>query len=793
MQRTPNLVIVESPAKAKTIEKFLGKEYKVLSSYGHIRDLKKKSFGVDIENNFRPDYEVSEDKVSVVRELKKVADNADMVWLASDEDREGEAIAWHLFEVLKREGKPTKRIVFHEITPQAIEKAILNPRDIDLNLVDAQQARRVLDRVVGFELSPLLWKRIKPSLSAGRVQSVAVRLIVEREREIRAFTPVSSYKIAAQVLPRNAAYAFEIDAKETFAHSEAAIDFIKRNAGGTVTVLNVESKPAKRTPSAPFTTSTLQQEAARKLGFPVSVTMRVAQKLYEEGHITYMRTDSVNLSTLALNSAAKVIKAQWGEEYYQSRTYKTKSKGAQEAHEAIRPTYMERESISGTAQEQKLYDLIRKRTLATQMADARIERTIVSLEAEKTKDQFTAEGEVLTFDGYLRLYNYTSEHDEEETENTRQLPQLRRGEELSLVALTAREHYSHAPARYSEAALVRKMEELGIGRPSTYAPTIQTIQNREYVTRGADAGEKRTYMDYVWEIEKNSSPEPRLQKRQERTGGNKGKLIPTDIGEVVNDYLVEYFPKVIDYNFTALFEEQFDLIAEGKVVWTEALQHFYSLFHPMVEQALDSHAGSDRGERYLGEDPQTGKSVFVRIGRFGALVQLGKSDDEQEKPQYASLSPGQSIATITLEEALDLFKLPRMLGEYEGAPIKVAVGRFGPYAHHAGAFVSIPKEINPLEISLEEVIQLIHNKREAEQKALLKQFPEDETLSVRDGRFGPYIKHGSENYKLTKEQKERATELTFEECMAIIKGGATTSKKKVAKKTPAKRKATAKK
>ncbi|MDO4722977.1 type I DNA topoisomerase [Porphyromonas circumdentaria] len=792
MQKTPNLVIVESPAKAKTIEKFLGKEYKVLSSYGHIRDLKKKSFGVDIENDFRPDYEVSEDKESVVRELKKVADNADMVWLASDEDREGEAIAWHLYEVLKREGKPTKRIVFHEITLQAIEKAIQNPRDIDINLVDAQQARRVLDRVVGFELSPLLWKRIKPSLSAGRVQSVAVRLIVDREREIRAFKSVSSYKISADVA-NGSAHSFSIEAKDTFSHSSEAIDFIKRNVGGHIVVRRIESKPARRTPSAPFTTSTLQQEAARKLGFPVSVTMRVAQKLYEEGHITYMRTDSVNLSSLALNTAAKVIKSQWGEEYYQYRTYKTKSKGAQEAHEAIRPTYIEREAIKGTAQEEKLYDLIRKRTLASQMAEACLERTIVSLESEKTHDLFTAEGEVLTFDGFLRLYNYVSEGDEEETEKTHQLPHLKEGEQLDLTAIVAREHYSHAPARYSEASLVRKMEELGIGRPSTYAPTIQTIQNREYVTRGSELGEKRTHMDYIWEATDGLSQEPRLQKRLERTGSNKGKLIPTDIGEVVNDYLVEYFPKVIDYNFTALIEEQFDLIAEGKLVWTEALKHFYLLFHPLVEQALGSHASTDRGERYLGEDPQTGKPVFVRIGRFGALVQIGKNDEGEEKPQYASLTPGLSLSTITLEQALNLFKLPRILGNFEGSPIKVAIGKFGPYAQHAGAFVSIPKEANPLEISLEEVIQLIQNKREAEQKSLLKQFSEDATLSVRDGRFGPYIKHGGANYKLSKEQKERVATLSYEECLEIIKGQEISPKKKAAKKTSSKKKTTTKK
>lgn len=795
MQKTPNLVIVESPAKAKTIEKFLGKEYKVLSSYGHIRDLKKKSFGVDIEHDFQPDYVVSEDKEQIVRELHKAAEKADMVWLASDEDREGEAIAWHLYEVLERKGKPTKRIVFHEITEQAIHDAIRSPRDIDINLVDAQQARRVLDRIVGFELSPILWKRIKPSLSAGRVQSVAVRIIVDREREIRSFQSSSSYRVSAKVAHSSKDDAFDADATLSFEHSEEAIAFLKRNAGNKLLVRSIESKPAKRSPSAPFTTSTLQQEAARKLGFSVAVTMSVAQKLYEEGHITYMRTDSVNLSSLALNSAAKIIKEKWGDKYYQYRTYKTKSKGAQEAHEAIRPTYLDRETIQGTSQEKKLYDLIRKRTLATQMADANMERTIVSLEGNHSHDTFSAEGEVLTFDGFLRLYNYTSDTDEEERRNEHQLPAMKVGEELVLLALTAQQHFSHAPARYSEASLVRKMEELGIGRPSTYAPTIQTIQNREYVVKGTEQGEKRTYLDYTWDASTmGSTDEPKLEKRQERTGGNKGRLVPTDIGEVVNDYLVEYFPRVIDYNFTALIEEQFDLIAEGKMPWTKAMSNFYTLFHPLVEQALDPSSSCDRGERYLGEDPTTGKPVSVRIGRFGPLVQIGASDSKEgDKPSFASLAPGQSIATITLKQALDLFKLHRTLGEYEGSVVKISTGRFGPYAQHAGVFITIPKEINPLEITLEDVIKLIIAKREAAEKALLKQFAEDAELFVLDGPFGPYIKKGRNNYKLTKVQKERAKELTYQECLAIIEAAPSPKKGKATKKTSTPKKSTTRK
>lgn len=776
MQKIPNLVIVESPAKAKTIEKFLGKEFRVLSSYGHIRDLKKSGLGIDLEHQFAPNYIISKDKSAVVRELKQAADSASIVWLASDEDREGEAIAWHLYEVLEREGKPTKRIVFHEITQQAIDHAIANPRDIDRNLVDAQQARRVLDRIVGFELSPVLWKRIKPALSAGRVQSVAVRLIVDREREVQQFISSSSYRVTARVAKEGICNEMQVVAEKTFDTAEAAKVFLTDNHNETLEVTSLVSKPGKRSPSAPFTTSTLQQEAARKLGYTVASTMRIAQRLYEAGYITYMRTDSVNLSTLALNSTAKVIKERWGEDFYQRRTYKTKSKGAQEAHEAIRPTYIDRETISGTAQEQKLYEMIRKRTLASQMADVVLEKTTAKLESENTREVFVAEGEVIRFEGFLKAYNYTSKtNDEEESlESGHQLPELKEGEKLKLQEIVATEHLSHAPARYSEASLVRRMEELGIGRPSTYAPTIQVIQAREYVSKGTSSGNEYQYQDFRCDA---LHPSPELIIRKERISSDKGKLIPTDIGIVVNDYLVENFPKVVDYNFTAKVEEQFDHIAEGKQLWTDAMDHFYKLFHPLVETALETSDNRSRGERELGVDPATEKSVSVRIGRFGPLVQLGENS-ETEKATFASLREGQSIQTITLEEALDLFKLPRIVGSFEESEIKVAVGRFGPYIQHQGKFVSIPKQFDPLTITREEVIELIQTKREEEAKAELKTFAEDPTLSIRMGRFGAFLKHGKDNYKLSKEQKEKAEQLSYKECLGIMEKGTPTGTKK---------------
>lgn len=775
MQKTPNLVIVESPAKAKTIEKFLGKNFRVLSSYGHIRDLKKSGLGIDISKQFAPNYIVSKDKSAVVRDLKHAADNAEMVWLASDEDREGEAIAWHLYEVLERTGKPTKRIVFHEITQQAIDYAIAHPRDIDLNLVDAQQARRVLDRIVGFELSPILWKRIKPSLSAGRVQSVAVRLIVDREREIQQFIPTSSYKATARLCKPKGGECLQAIAEQTFETAEEAQAFLSRNNTQEMEVVSLVSRPGKRSPAAPFTTSTLQQEAARKLGYTVATTMRVAQKLYEAGHITYMRTDSVNLSTLALNSAAKVIKELWGENYYQRRNYKTKSKGAQEAHEAIRPTYLDRESISGTAQEQKLYEMIRKRTLASQMVEVALEKTTATFKGKVSHDIFIAEGEVIRFEGFLKAYNYTSHSDEEEEKsNTHQLPTLSEGELLNTQELIATEHITHAPARYSEASLVRRLEELGIGRPSTYAPIIQVIQAREYVTKGTNSGTEHQYHDYVCDAQHSI---PFLKIRTEKIGADKGKLLPTDIGIVVNDYLIDNFPKVIDYNFTAQVEEQFDDIAEGKEVWTEAMARFYTLFHPMVETALETFDNHARGERELGIDPNSNKLVTVRIGRFGPLVQIGENSDT-EKARFASLKEGQSIQTITLKEALDLFKLPRIAGSFEGGEVKVASGRFGPYIQHLGKFTSIPKQYDPLSITLEGCVALIQAKREEEIKAELKSFPQDPELTVRMGRFGAFLKHGKENYKLTKEQKERATELTYEECLEIMKNGQPSSSRK---------------
>ena len=768
MQKTPNLVIVESPAKAKTIEKFLGKGFRVLSSYGHIRDLKKSGLGIDISQQFAPNYIVSKDKLAVVRDLKQAADNAEMVWLASDEDREGEAIAWHLYEVLKRAGKPTKRIVFHEITQQAIDHAIAHPRDIDLNLVDAQQARRVLDRIVGFELSPILWKRIKPALSAGRVQSVAVRLIVDREREIQQFVPSSSYKVVASLCKKTGKDCLQAVAEKTFDTAEEAKDFLSRNSAQEMEVLSLVSKPGKRSPAAPFTTSTLQQEAARKLGYTVGTTMRIAQKLYESGHITYMRTDSVNLSTLALNSAAKAIKERWGESYYQLRKYKTKSKGAQEAHEAIRPTDLSKESISGTPQEQKLYEMILKRTLASQMADVVLEKTTATFKGQTSNDVFVAEGEVIRFEGFLKAYDYASHSDEEEEKNnSHQLPTLSKGEMLNTQELVATEHITRAPARYSEASLVRRLEELGIGRPSTYAPTIQVIQAREYVQKGTSSGSEHKYHDYICNAQ---HPTPTLKIRTEKIGADKGKLLPTDIGIVVNDFLVENFPKVIDYNFTAQVEGLFDRIAEGKEIWTNTMEHFYTLFHPMVEPALETFDNHARGERNLGIDPATNKAVTVRIGRYGPLVQIGENTPT-EKASFASLREGQSIQTITLEEALDLFKLPRTAGQFEGSDVKVASGRFGPYIQHAGKFTSIPKQYDPLSITLDECIALIQAKREEEIKSELKRFSEDPELTIRTGRFGPFLKHGKENYKLTKEQKERAAELTYEECLEIIKNG----------------------
>ena len=772
-----NLVIVESPAKAKTIEKFLGKDFEVLSSYGHIRDLKKKDFSVDIEHNYKPIYEIPADKKKLVETLKQEADKADMVWLASDEDREGEAIAWHLFEVLKLKPEKTKRIVFHEITKDAILHAIENPRDIDLNRVDAQQARRVLDRIVGFELSPVLWKKVKPALSAGRVQSVAVRLIVEREREISAFKPEAAYRVIGEfLLPGGELLKAELSQRlKTEGEAKALLEACKtaRFSIGDVTV-----KPAKKSPAAPFTTSTLQQEAARKLGFSVAQTMMVAQRLYEAGHITYMRTDSVNLSSLAINTTKDEIVKTLGERYLHIRNYHTHTKGAQEAHEAIRPTYISHHEINASSQEKRLYELIWKRTIASQMSDAELEKTTAIIAVLGRKEHFVAVGEVLKFDGFLKVYMVSTD-DEGDTEgNDKMLPALAKGDVLTLSSVTATERFSQAPARYTEASLVRKLEELGIGRPSTYAPTISTIQQREYVEKGDRKGTERKYRMLTLHDGKIESGE-----KTELTGADKGKLLPTDIGVVVNDFLTEYFPDILNYNFTANVEQQFDDIAEGKTVWNDEIDHFYKLFHPVVESALALRLEHKVGERVLGTDPKSGRPVSVKIGRFGPLVQIGTPEDT-EKPLFASLLKGQSMSTITLEEALKLFDLPRTLGDFEGKTVVVGIGRFGPYIRHDGKYVSLPKEFTPQGVSLEDAIMLIQQKREQESQRLIKKFDEDDELELLNGRFGPYIAYKKKNYKLPKGSEPAS--LTFADCMKIVED----ADKAPAKKKPARKKTT---
>ena len=761
-----NLVIVESPAKAKTIEKFLGADFKVMSSYGHIRDLKKKNFGVDLDT-FEPQYEIPADKKHVVSELRSWARKAEAVWLASDEDREGEAISWHLAEVLGLDPKETRRIVFHEITKPAIQAAIAHPRHIDLNLVDAQQARRVLDRLVGFKLSPVLWRKVRPNLSAGRVQSVAVRLIVEREREIQNFKTEESYRVTAQFsVPSaegNALLKAELN-KRFSTQAEAEV-FLADCQSATFRIDNIATRPTRRTPAPPFTTSTLQQEAARKLGFPVALTMRVAQSLYESGLITYMRTDSMNLSDLCLNSCGPVIEGLMGSSYHQRRVYHTHSKGAQEAHEAIRPTDMARQHISGTAQEQRLYELIWKRTLACQMADARLERTTVGISISTRSEQFQATGEVVRFDGFLRVYS-ESRGDEQTDPNGQPdghlLPPVEEGQELTHPELTARQRFTAAPPRYTEASLVHKLEELGIGRPSTYAPTISTIQQRQYVEKGDKEGTPRPYRQLTL------TPQGiRNEEHTETVGSDKGKLIPTDTGLVVNDFLMEYFPEIMDYNFTANVEKEFDEVAEGKKNWTLMLSKFYHDFEPQVERTLNERTERRVGERELGTDPKTGKTVSVKIGRFGPMVQMGQPSDT-EKPLFANLASGQSIETITLEEALDLFKLPRTLGEIDGQPVRANAGRFGPYVQVGKLFVSIPKGENPMEITLERAAELINEKREAEEKSHLKQFAEEPKLEIRAGRWGPYIAYDGKNYKIPKKDADRAAELTLEECLKLV-------------------------
>ena len=764
-----NLVIVESPAKAKTIEKFLGKDYKVLSSYGHIRDLRKKDFSIDIDKSFEPIYEIPTEKKDLVKELKKAAKEAEMVWLASDEDREGEAIAWHLYEVLGLKAENTKRIVFHEITKNAILQAIENPRDIDINLVDAQQARRVLDRIVGFELSPILWKKIKPALSAGRVQSVAVRLIVEREKEIKDFKSEPYFRVVAQMKPEGANAVMNAELNKRLATETEARELLEACRSAVFTVGDVTVKPVKKSPAPPFTTSTLQQEASRKLGFTVSQTMMVAQKLYESGYITYMRTDSLNLSSLAIATISNEIKNQIGEEYLKVRKYHTNSKGAQEAHEAIRPTYIDKHDIPGTAQEKKLYSLIWKRTIASQMADAVLEKTTVDINISNRKEYFTATGEVVKFDGFLKVY-IESTDDESTDSDMNMLPVVTVGEKMNAEAVTATERFTMHPPRYTEATLVRKLEELGIGRPSTYAPTISTIQNREYVEKGEKAGEKREYSVLVLKNDVVKGA-----KKSENTGADKGKLIPTDIGVIVNDFLQEYFPSIMDYNFTAIVEGTFDKVAEGEEKWNDGIARFYSTFHPDVEKVSNLRLEHKVGERLLGNDPKTGKPVSVKIGRFGPVVQLGSAEAD-EKPQFASLNKDQSINTITLEEAMKLFDLPRDLGEYEGAMVTVAVGRFGPYIKHDGKFVSIPKDFTPETITLEEAQQLIVEKRDGEAKKVLRTFDEEPELEVLNGRFGVYIAYKKKNYKIPKGTD--VDKLTLADCMKIVEDEANAPKKK---------------
>ena len=769
-----NLVIVESPAKAKTIEKFLGSDFKVMSSYGHIRDLKKKDFGVNLKT-FEPQYEIPADKKHVVSELRAQAKKAETIWLASDEDREGEAISWHLAEVLGLDPKETKRIVFHEITRSAIQNAIENPRHIDLHLVDAQQARRVLDRLVGFKLSPVLWRKVRPSLSAGRVQSVAVRLIVEREREINAFNATPYYRVTAAFLTAAQHAALpEAELDTRFADEKSATDFLEACRNAAFQVEKVVQKPVTRTPAPPFTTSTLQQEAARKLGFPVAVTMRVAQTLYEAGLITYMRTDSMNLSDFCKKSCEEVIKETMGADYHKRRAYHTHAKGAQEAHEAIRPTDMHRTNIEGTTQERRLYELIRKRTLACQMADAELEKTTATIAVGGRSEKFTAEGEVVKFDGFLRVYRESRGDEDTETANDSAqglLPAIAEGDALQLKTMKARQRFTPAPPRYSEASLVHKLEELGIGRPSTYAPTISTIQQREYVKKGDTEGSPRPYREIILKDGNLTAAD-----LTENTGGNRGKLVPTDTGSVVNDFLMEYFPEIMDYHFTANVEKDFDEVAEGKMNWTKLISDFYNQLEPVVERTMKERTDHKAGERLLGTNPADGKPVSVKIGRYGPLVQIGTPEDK-EKPRFANLAPGQSIETITLEEALELFKLPRTLGEHEGQTVKANSGRFGPYVQLGKLFASIPKGEDPMTIDLPRALELLTAKKDAEAKSHLKTFEEDKELEVRTGRFGPYIAWKGKNFKLPKKEATRAAELTYEECLAIVKAESQKKKK----------------
>lgn len=762
-----NLVIVESPAKAKTIEKFLGKDYKVMSSYGHIRDLKKKELSID-ENTLEPTYEIPDEKKKLVSELKKNATAARKVWLASDEDREGEAISWHLCEVLGLDEEKTSRIVFHEITKSAILEAIEKPRHINMDLVNAQQARRVLDRLVGFKLSPVLWRKVKPALSAGRVQSVAVRLIVEREREIQAFKSEPYYRVNAifsVIHADGSASEVKAELEKRFKTHQEAVDFLEKCKDSTFKVGSITKKPLKRTPAPPFTTSTLQQEAARKLGFTVSQTMMVAQRLYENGRITYMRTDSVNLSKLCIGAAKEEVVKLWGEAYSKPRNFQTHSKGAQEAHEAIRPTYMSDSQIEGTQQEKRLYDLIWKRTAASQMTDAQIEKTTVTIDVSGANEKFVATGEVIVFDGFLKVYRESTDDDDanNQEDSTHLLPVLKRGDELQRNEIISTERFSQGPARYTEASLVHKLEELGIGRPSTYAPTISTIQQREYVQKGDKKGEERQYT-----IDSLKGIKITTRNRKETAGNEKGKLLPTDIGIVVNDFLINNFPGIMDYYFTARVEQQFDRIAEGKEGWKKMMKAFDKDFEPTVDNVIKTRSEHKAGERELGTDPVSGKPVFVKIGRFGPVVQIGTAEDK-DKPRFSQLPADKSMETITLDEALELFKLPRIIGEFEGSAVVIGAGRFGPYVLHNKKYVSLPKTEDPMTVGLETAIDLINQKREQEKKRHIKAFEQDPKLEVLNGRYGPYIVYDGKNYRMPKNLHDSAAELSYEQCMEIVK------------------------
>ncbi len=768
-----NLVIVESPTKAKTIEGFLGKEYTVKASQGHVRDLNKNTLSVDIENNFEPEYEIPDDKKNLVAELRKLSKAADTVWLASDEDREGESISWHLYEVLDLKKKDTKRIVFHEITKSAITNAIENPRDINMGLVNAQQARRVLDRLVGYELSPLLWKKVKPALSAGRVQSVAVRLIVEREEEIKNFVQGSAYRVTAQFIFSKDGQEYNLFAElpHRFENEQETKNFLESCINATYKVDSIEKKPTVRYPAPPFTTSTLQQEAARKLGFSVANTMRIAQQLYESGKITYMRTDSVNLSSLALSMAKKEIEKNYGAEYVKTRQYHTKAKGAQEAHEAIRPTYLDQPSIKGSADERRLYELIWKRTIASQMADAQMERTNVNIGVSTNKKQFVATGEAILFDGFLKVYRES--YDDATEEDATILPPIEVGTPLEMDKMEAQQRYTRPPFRYNEASLVKKMEELGIGRPSTYAPTISTIQKREYVTKGDVKGTPQEFQ--IITLKNNKISE---KKGKETIGTEKGKLMPTDIGVLVNKFLLQYFESIIDYNFTANVEKEFDQIEEGQREWNAMIRDFYQGFHNQVVSTTEN-SGKFSGEKLLGVDPATGKNVYVKVGRFGPVAQIGDTESE-EKPRFAGLKKDMSIETVTLEEVLKLFDFPRILGEYEGKEVVVAVGRFGPYIRHDSKFYSLAKTDNPALVEIDRAIEIINEKRQKDLDNIILTFDQDPELKVLNGRFGPYISYQKSNYKIAKSIDP--AKLTYEQCMAIVEDPKNAPKKKVVRK-----------